>query len=47
MRLTYGNVQPLNPSDGVHYDSRSTIAGYMEKYDPDEYEYRVDDRMRR
>lgn len=47
MRLTYGNVQPLNPSDGVHYDSRSTIAGYMEKYNPDEYEYRVDDRMRR
>ena len=47
MRLTYGSVQPLNPSDGVHYDSRSTIAGYMEKYNPDEYEYRVDDRMRR
>lgn len=22
MRLTYGSVQPLNPSDGVHYDSR-------------------------
>ena len=31
----------------MHYDSRSTIAGYMEKYNPDEYEYRVDDRMRR
>ena len=31
----------------VHYDSRSTIAGYMEKYNPDEYEYPVDDRMRR
>ena len=30
MRLTYGSVQPLNPSDGVHYDSRSTIAGYGE-----------------
>ena len=47
MRLTYGSVEPLNPSDGVHYDSRSTIAGYMEKYNPDEYEFRVDDRMKR
>lgn len=47
MRLTYGSVVPLNPSDGVHYDSRSTIAGYMEKYNPDEYEFRVDDRMKR
>lgn len=46
MRLTYGNVEALDPSDGVHYDSRSTIAGYLEKYNPDEYEYRVDDRMR-
>ena len=47
MRLTYGNVEPLNPSDGVHYDSRSTIAGYLEKYNPDQYEYRVDKHMRR
>ena len=47
MRLTYGSVVPLNPSDGVHYDSRSTITGYMEKYNPDEYEFRVDDRMKR
>ena len=46
MRLTYGTVGPLSPSDGVHYDSRSTTAGYMEKYDPGQYEYRVDDRMR-
>lgn len=46
MRLSYGTVRPLSSSDGVHYDSRSTIAGYSEKYNPDQYEYRVDDRMR-
>lgn len=46
MRLTYGKVLPLDPSDGVHYDARSTIAGYLEKCDPEQYEYRVDERMR-
>ena len=33
-------------ADGVRYDSRSTVAGYQEKYDPAQYEYRVDERMR-
>ncbi|WP_295939396.1 S46 family peptidase [uncultured Alistipes sp.] len=47
MRLTYGNVEPLSPSDGVHCDARSTIAGYLEKYNPGDYEFRVDERMRR
>lgn len=46
MRLSYGTVQPLSPSDGVHYDARSTVAGYVDKYDPERYEYRVDARMR-
>lgn len=46
MRLTYGRVQAVHPSDGVHCDARSTIAGYTEKYDPSNYEFRVDDRMR-
>ncbi len=46
MRLTYGRVRPVHPSDGMHCDARSTIAGYTEKYDPTRYEFRVDDRMR-
>lgn len=46
MRLSYGTVKPLSPSDAVHNDARSTIAGYLEKCNPDDYEYRVDDRMR-
>lgn len=46
MRLTYGKVVPLAPSDAVHCDARSTIRGYAEKYDPARYDFRVDDRMR-
>lgn len=45
MRLSYGSVGPLSPSDGVHYHARSTVAGYLDKYDPERYEYRVDQRM--
>lgn len=46
MRLSYGTVGPVSPADGVHYDSRSTVRGYVEKYNPEEYEFRVDARMR-
>lgn len=46
MRLSYGTVGPVDPADGVHYDSRSTVRGYVEKYDPSDYEFRVDERMR-
>lgn len=45
MRLTYGTVGPVSPKDAVHYDSRSTVDGYLEKYNPDDYEFRVDERM--
>lgn len=45
MRISYGTVGPITPSDGVHYDSRSTIKGYLEKYNPEDYEFRVDDRL--
>lgn len=46
MRLSYGTVGPVSPRDAVHYDSRSTVEGYLEKYDPEDYEFRVDERMR-
>ncbi len=47
MRLTYGKVGPLlTAKDAIHYASRSTINGYMEKYDPNVFEFRVDDKMR-
>jgi hypothetical protein len=47
MRLTYGTIGPLSALDAVHYDSQSTIRGYMEKYDPDNYEFRVDDKLQK
>lgn len=47
MRLTYGKVGSLmGAKDAICYASRSTIAGYMEKYDPDVFEYHVDEKMR-
>ena len=46
MRLSYGTVEPVSPMDGVHYDARSTVRGYVEKYNPAQYEFRVDERMR-
>ena len=45
LRLSYGTVCGLMPSDAVLYRSRSTVAGYPEKYDPDNYDFRPDSRM--
>ena len=41
MRLTYGNVKSYSPKDGVLYRHYTTLAGVMEKEDPDNYEFRV------
>ncbi len=41
MRLTYGTVKPYSPKDGVSYWHYTTLAGVMEKEDPDNYEFRV------
>ena len=46
MRLSYGRVADLTPRDGVHYLAQSTAKGYLEKFDPKRYEFRVDDRLR-
>ena len=46
MRLTFGRVVGLDPADGVRCGWRSTPCGYAEKHDPDNYDFRVDDRMR-
>ena len=45
MRLTYGRVCGLTPADGIVYSSRSTTAGYPEKYDPGNYDFRPDSRI--
>jgi len=39
MRLTYGTVGPINPSDGIYYSCQSTTQGVWDKYNPDEYDF--------
>lgn len=34
IRLTYGNVKPYSPADGVFYNYYTTLSGIMEKEDP-------------
>ena len=46
MRLTYGNVKPYRPRDGVTYDYYTTLKGVMEKEDPDNSEFIVPARLK-
>lgn len=41
MRLTYGNVGAIAPSDGVYYHWQSTIKGILQKYDEENYEFNL------
>lgn len=41
MRLTYGNVMGYSPADAVEYNYYTTLAGVMEKEDPDNWEFVV------
>lgn len=47
MRLSYGRVRSLAPSDGVSLSWRSTAAGLVEKYDPGDERFRFDSTLRR
>ena len=46
MRLTYGNVLPYSPKDGVSYNYTTTLNGVMEKEDPTSHEFMVDPRIK-
>lgn len=46
MRLTYGEVKDYYPMDAVHYDYQTTLAGVMEKEDPDNWEFVVPKRLK-
>ena len=46
MRLTYGNVKPYNPKDGVIYNYYTTLKGVMEKEDPTNSEFIVPARLK-
>ncbi len=41
MRLTYGNVKPYSPKDGVIFNYYTTLEGVMEKEDPNNSEFIV------
>ena len=41
MRLTYGNVLPYSPKDGISYWYFTTAAGLIQKEDPTNYEFRL------
>ena len=46
MRLTYGNVKPYSPKDGVTYNYYTTLKGVMEKEDPTNSEFIVPARLK-
>ena len=41
LRLTYGNIKPYDPKDGVSYKYYTTLKGVMEKEDPNNPEFVV------
>ena len=47
MRMTYGNVKPYSPKDGVIYNYYTTIEGIMEKEDPNSSEFIVPAHLKR
>lgn len=46
LRFTYGTVGDYKPRDGVRYSYFTTLAGVMEKEDPDNWEFVVSDRLK-
>ena len=46
LRLTYGNVLPYDPKDGVTYHYTTTLDGIMQKEDPTNPEFIVDPRIK-
>jgi len=46
LRLTYGQVRPYEPKDGIAYNYYTTLKGVMEKEDPNNYEFVVPTRLK-
>ena len=47
MRITYGTVGGLNPYDAVHCGHQSSLAGVIEKHNPDSYDFCLKDDWKR
>ncbi len=46
MRLTYGTINDYYPRDAVHYDYYTTMEGVMQKEDPTNDEFIVEDKLK-
>lgn len=46
LRLAYGNIQGLQPQDGVDYHWQTTLKGVLEKSSAGEEDYRISTRLR-
>ncbi len=46
MRLTYGDINDYYPRDAVHYDYYTTLEGVMQKEDPTNEEFIVEDKLK-
>lgn len=46
LRLTYGQVLPYEPADGVVYDAHTTLKGVMEKENPGNWEFVVPQKLK-
>lgn len=47
LRLTYGKVLDYYPEDAVHFNYFTTLAGVMEKEDPDNWEFVVPPKLKK
>lgn len=45
MRLTYGTVGGIEPRDGVVCDWKTTTEGILEKFNPSDYDFNLNDRQ--
>ncbi len=46
MRITYGKICSLQPRDAVSIGPQTTARGILEKYDPDNYDFVLNSRIR-
>lgn len=46
LRFTYGQVKGYQPRDNVYYGHQTTLAGVMEKEDPNNWEFVVDPKLK-
>jgi hypothetical protein len=45
LRVAYGKVEGIKPSDGILYDTHTYLDGVIQKYIPGDYEFDVDPKL--